>query len=172
MNRSGKVDRRGFIAAGAGTGLALTASAASALDAKDVAVSKAVCTTVPDMPSAVRPDPQSNWRDFSPQEVAIAFRNHAMQAEFLREPITPLGAHYLLIHFDVPQLSATDYSITIDGRVRNPRRLSLADLKTRQSVTQASRLISKMVGYSRKRRVWQIMPRHEQRSFTTGDTRK
>ena len=96
----------------------------------------APCTTVPDTATAQRPDPQENWQVFSAPETALAFRNHGMQAELLREPITPLGAHYLLIHFDIPQLSADNYSVAVGGRVRAPSRVSLADLKARRSMTQ------------------------------------
>lgn len=94
------------------------------------------CSTVPLLPTPARPDPQANWLDFSPAEVTLAFRNHGMQAEFGRERITPLGAHYLLIHFDVPKLSADNYSIAIGGRVKNPRKISLTELKSRPSVSQ------------------------------------
>lgn len=96
-----------------------------------------VCTTVPDTPTPVRPEPQENWRVFSAAETTLAFRNHGMQAELLREAITPLGAHFLLIHFDVPQLEAENYSLAVGGRVRNPARVTLSDLKARRVVTQA-----------------------------------
>jgi DMSO/TMAO reductase YedYZ molybdopterin-dependent catalytic subunit len=108
---------------------------ASGLAGDSTAGSK--CTTISGTPSALRPDPQENWRDFSAVETLLAFRNHGMQAEFLREPITPLGAHYLLIHFDVPQLGAENYAVSIGGRVRNPMRVSLADIRSRRTFSQA-----------------------------------
>ncbi|GAC1651707.1 MAG: hypothetical protein NVS4B3_12810 [Gemmatimonadaceae bacterium] len=111
----------------ASTGATMAAASASADPA---------CTTVPDVPTASRPDPQENWRVFSAPETALAFRNHGMHAELLREPITPLGAHYLLIHFDIPRLSAERYSLAIGGRVRTPARVSLEDLKSRPALTQ------------------------------------
>ncbi|MGH1574364.1 molybdopterin-dependent oxidoreductase [Methylobacterium sp. P31] len=83
-----------------------------------------------------RPIPQARWQDFSEAETLLGFRNHGMFAEVLREPITPLGAHYLLIHFDVPQLSDENYTLTIAGRVRTPLQIGLGELKTRPSVTQ------------------------------------
>lgn len=88
------------------------------------------------LPTPDRPEPQANWQVFSAPEVALAFRNHGIQAELLREPITPLGAHYLLIHFDIPKLDAAGYAIDIGGRVRKPSRVSLAALKARRSMTQ------------------------------------
>lgn len=92
---------------------------------------------ISDTPTATRPDPQADWRDFSASEVQLAFRCHGMQAEFLREPVTPLGAHFLLIHFDVPRLSAQDYAIELGGRVRHPRRVPLRELQERRVLTQA-----------------------------------
>ncbi|MBM6583545.1 sulfite oxidase [Microvirga sp. BT689] len=128
------LSRRSFVA--------LSAMAATLIDQAHADVppsfpnAQGNCSTVPATPTAERPAPQENWLDFSPAEVTLAFRNHGMQAEFLREPITPLGTHYLLIHFDVPQLSADNYSIAIGGRVRNPRRISLTELKSRPVVSQ------------------------------------
>ena len=39
---------------------------------------------------------------FTREEVWLALRNHGMHLEGLRYPITPIGMHYLLIHFDIP----------------------------------------------------------------------
>ena len=36
------------------------------------------------------------------EELALAARNHGMPLEALRYPVTPVGLHYLLIHYDVP----------------------------------------------------------------------
>jgi hypothetical protein len=36
------------------------------------------------------------------EELQLAARNHGMPLECLRYPVTPLGLHYLLIHYDVP----------------------------------------------------------------------
>ena len=81
-------------------------------------------------PTPARPSPQSNFRDFSLYEVESAFRNHGLPMEILKHPITPLGLHYLLIHFDIPtQLKAQNYSITVQGRVKNNLTISLEELK-------------------------------------------
>ncbi len=127
------MSRRGFVAMGAVAATALTGLREHG-SPSDVT---GACTTIPDTPTAERPEPQANWRDFSAAETTLAFRNHGMQAELLREAVTPLGAHYLLIHFDIPKLSAVDYSLAIGGRVRTPRRVSLGALKARRTVTQA-----------------------------------
>ena len=94
------------------------------------------CTTIPGTPTARRPSPQNNWLDLSRPETELAFRNHGMLTELLREPITPLGAHYLLVHFDIPRLSEDNYTVAIGGRVRNPAQIALSDLKQRQAVAQ------------------------------------
>ena len=39
-------------------------------------------------------------------ELRLAARNHAMPLEALRYPVTPVGLHYLLIHFDIPEVEA------------------------------------------------------------------
>ncbi|WP_167772541.1 sulfite oxidase [Ramlibacter henchirensis] len=131
--------RRQFLAtSAAATAAALTAprAAGQLTTGNPLQVKPANCTTVPDTPTPARPDPQNASRVFSAAETVLAFRNHGMQAEFLREPLTPLGGHYLLIHFDVPHLEAKGYSVAIDGRVRNPTRLSLDDLKQRPTIKQ------------------------------------
>src|SRR5262244_1345798 len=37
-------------------------------------------------------------------ELQLAARNHGMPAEALRYELTPVGLHYLLIHYDIPDL--------------------------------------------------------------------
>ena len=127
------VSRRQFVTIGAlaATSLSVIGAQASSDEVRTVA-----CNTVPDEPTAERPGPQEHWRDFSAAETTLAFRNHGMHAELLREPITPLGAHYLLIHFDIPALSAAGYELAVQGRVRRQLSLSLDDIKSRPVVTQ------------------------------------
>src|SRR5215211_5765026 len=74
-------------------------------------------------------------QEFSQEEVGLALRNHGMHLEGLRYPITPIGMHYLLIHFDIPFIDPTTYELSIAGCVRNPLRLSLGDVKARPAVT-------------------------------------
>ena len=66
----------------------------------------------------------------------LAFRDDGQPAEMLREQIRPFGMHFMLIHFDIPQLDAADYRVAVAGRVRAPMVLSLDDLKVRASLTQ------------------------------------
>lgn len=96
------------------------------------------CTAVPDTPTPVRPDPQQASHVFSAPETVLAFRNHGMQAELLSEPITPLGCHYVLVHFDIPKLRANGYSVAIDGRVRHPMRLMLDEIRSMPKIIQAA----------------------------------
>ena len=56
-------------------------------------------------PTPDRPPPSADLVSY--EETMLAFRNHGFHLEFLDRPITPLGSHYLLIHFDIP---------TADGR--------------------------------------------------------
>src|SRR5437879_1804405 len=60
-----------------------------------------------------------------------------MPLEALRYPITPLGLHYLLIHFDIPLVDAATYWLAVAGHVDKPLRLTLEDLKSRPATTLA-----------------------------------
>ena len=73
--------------------------------------------------------------EFTREEVALALRNPGMPLEGLRYPITPIGMHYLLIHFDIPFIDPTTYELPVAGRVRNPLNLTLEELKARPTIT-------------------------------------
>jgi DMSO/TMAO reductase YedYZ molybdopterin-dependent catalytic subunit len=60
-----------------------------------------------------------------------------MPLEALRYPITPVGLHYLLIHYDIPSVEVERYALTIDGRVERPLRLTLDALRDRPAVELA-----------------------------------
>ncbi len=74
-------------------------------------------------------------RDFTREEVWLALRNHGMHLEGLRYPITPVGMHYLLIHFDIPLIDPAAYELEIGGLVRKPSRLTLDEIKARPALT-------------------------------------
>jgi DMSO/TMAO reductase YedYZ molybdopterin-dependent catalytic subunit len=78
--------------------------------------------------------------DFSAVELALATRNHGMPLEALRYDLTPVGLHYLLIHFDIPQVDAETWRLEIGGEVRNPLSLSLDDVKQRPKASRACTL--------------------------------
>jgi sulfane dehydrogenase subunit SoxC len=71
------------------------------------------------------------------QELQLAARNHALPLEALRYPITPVGLHYLLIHYDVPAVDPTGWSLRIGGHVEHELTLSLEDLRERPHVELA-----------------------------------
>jgi sulfane dehydrogenase subunit SoxC len=73
----------------------------------------------------------------SREELQLAARNHGMPLEALRYPITPAGLHYLLIHYDIPAVDPATWRLEVAGSVRSPLRLSLADLRSRPTVTAA-----------------------------------
>jgi len=66
-------------------------------------------------------------------ELQLAARNHGMPLEALRYDVTPVGLHYLLIHFDVPEVPA-DWRLRVGGRVARELSLSLEDLRERPLV--------------------------------------
>jgi sulfane dehydrogenase subunit SoxC len=63
------------------------------------------------------------------EELQLAARNHGMPLEALRYPITPVGLHYLLIHYDVPDVDPAGWSLTVRGE--RELSLALAELKER-----------------------------------------
>ena len=79
--------------------------------------------------------PISTTPEYSREEVGLALRNPGMQLEGLRYPITPIGMHNLLIHFDIPQVDPATYELPMKGRVRNALKLSLEEIKARPKVT-------------------------------------
>jgi len=71
----------------------------------------------------------------SAEELGLAARNHGMPLEMLREPITPVGLHYLLIHFDIPAVDPDTWRLQVGGLVERPLTLSLDDVKARPART-------------------------------------
>ena len=74
---------------------------------------------------------------FTREEMLQAQRCHSMHAEGLRYPVTPVGMHYLLIHYDIPRLDPEAYALEVGGLVREPLRLTLEDIRARPRVTEA-----------------------------------
>jgi sulfane dehydrogenase subunit SoxC len=46
--------------------------------------------------------PETGAEGITLDELQLAARNHGLPLEALRYDITPLGLHYLLIHYDIP----------------------------------------------------------------------
>jgi sulfane dehydrogenase subunit SoxC len=70
----------------------------------------------------------------SREELALAARNHGMPLEALRYPVTPLGLHYLLTHFDIPAVDPAGWSLKIGGLVARPVELTLAEIRAMPAV--------------------------------------
>ncbi|EST35985.1 molybdopterin-dependent oxidoreductase [Streptomyces roseochromogenus] len=69
-------------------------------------------------------------------ELALATRNHGLPLEALRHDVTPPGLHYVLTHYDIPYVpNAGAWRLSVDGRVRVPLDLSLADLLSFPQIT-------------------------------------
>ena len=83
---------------------------------------------------AVVPDSDSG---ISLDELRLAARNHAMPLEALRWPITPVGLHYLLIHYDVPLVDPASWRLELGGAVERPLGFTLDELRARPAVEMA-----------------------------------
>jgi DMSO/TMAO reductase YedYZ molybdopterin-dependent catalytic subunit len=69
-------------------------------------------------------------------ELGLAARNHGMPLELMRHDVTPLGAHYLLTHYDIPFADAATWRLDVGGQVGSPLSLSMGDLRAREVVTR------------------------------------
>ena len=65
------------------------------------------------------------------EELQLAARNHGMPLEALRYPITPVGLHYLLIHYDIPVVDAEAWRLRVHGLVDRTLEVSLDELRAR-----------------------------------------
>jgi DMSO/TMAO reductase YedYZ molybdopterin-dependent catalytic subunit len=74
---------------------------------------------------------------FYREEIQLAFRNRGIFLEGLRYPITPTGMHYLLVHFDVPDIDAHRWRLAVGGLVSRPLRMTLDEIKRRPVETLA-----------------------------------
>ena len=59
-------------------------------------------------------------------ELQLATRNHGLPLEALRYLLTPVGLHYLLVHYDIPAVVADAWGLQVVGEVERPVSLSLA----------------------------------------------
>lgn len=70
-------------------------------------------------------------------ELQLAARNKGMPLEALAYDITPVGLHYLLVHFDIPVLDPASWRLQLGGLFRRPMTLTLDELRSRPRRTQA-----------------------------------
>lgn len=73
---------------------------------------------------------------FEIEELRLAARNHAGFTELLDRDVTPIGAHYLVVHFDIPTIEPASYRLDVDGRVRQALSLSMQALRERTAITR------------------------------------
>jgi sulfane dehydrogenase subunit SoxC len=71
------------------------------------------------------------------QELQMAARNHGMPLEALRWDVTPIGLHYLLTHYDIPQVEPTSWRLEVDGLVERPLSLTVDELRARPAAEVA-----------------------------------
>jgi len=67
--------------------------------------------------------------EISLAELQLAARNHGLPLEVLREPVTPVGLHYLLVHYDIPAVDPASWRLTVDGEVESRRTFDLEALR-------------------------------------------
>ena len=67
-------------------------------------------------------------------ELQLATRNHGLPLEALRWPVTPIGLHYVLVHYDIPQVDPAAFRLEIGGHVRRPLSLTLGEIRARPAV--------------------------------------
>ena len=60
-----------------------------------------------------------------------------MPLEALRWDVTPIGLHYLLIHYDIPEVDPAAFRLEVDGLVERPLSLGLDELRGRPAVELA-----------------------------------
>ncbi|HEU4362162.1 MAG TPA: hypothetical protein VFR27_11740 [Mycobacterium sp.] len=73
--------------------------------------------------------------NFTVMEVMGKSRCHGMQLEGLAYPVTPMGMHYLLIHYDIPKLDEKAYRVKVGGLVQNRLTLDMDNIRSRPRVT-------------------------------------
>ncbi|HWB72978.1 MAG TPA: sulfite oxidase [Egibacteraceae bacterium] len=73
--------------------------------------------------------------DLTLEELRLATRNHGMPLEALRYDVTPVGLHYLLVHYDIPAVDPRSWRLEVGGLVQRPRAWTVDELRTRPAVT-------------------------------------
>jgi sulfane dehydrogenase subunit SoxC len=89
---------------------------------------------VPALPEAIDLPSQIDAPWITREELQLAARNHGMPLEALRHDVTPVGLHYLLIHYDIPHADPASWRLEVSGRVRRPLSLTLDDIRSRPAI--------------------------------------
>lgn len=69
------------------------------------------------------------------EELQLAARNSGMPLEALRYDVTPVGLHYLLVHYDIPTIDPTTWRLEIGGHLGRETSLDLEALRSRPRET-------------------------------------
>jgi sulfane dehydrogenase subunit SoxC len=69
------------------------------------------------------------------EELQLAFRNRGMPLEAMRYDLTPTGLHYLVVHWDIPQVEPATWRLRVSGSVRETLELTLDELRARPRTT-------------------------------------
>ncbi|MCY3983811.1 MAG: molybdopterin-dependent oxidoreductase [Roseovarius sp.] len=72
---------------------------------------------------------------YTEEEVRLANRNSGSLLETLNHDITPTGAHYLLIHFDVPNIDPSLHNLEFGDGFDSPYSLSMEDIRSLPRIT-------------------------------------
>ena len=85
----------------------------------------------------INPKKKPDTKDgvYDDAERGLANRNSGTLLETLALDITPLGAHYLLTHFDTPIIDANQHQLHFKGAFRNPFHLDMNDIRSLPKVT-------------------------------------
>lgn len=78
--------------------------------------------------------PQTSSTRYTRDELEAASRNHAFYLEMLGLDTTPIGAHYVVLHFDIPLVDAVAWRLEVGGLVARPLTLTLDHLRQRARV--------------------------------------
>ena len=68
-------------------------------------------------------------------ELGLAFRNRGMPLEAMTHDTTPVGLHYLVIHWDIPVADEATWRVAVEGRVGRSLSLTMDDLRARPRTT-------------------------------------
>jgi DMSO/TMAO reductase YedYZ molybdopterin-dependent catalytic subunit len=82
---------------------------------------------------AMRSEPGAE--PFGLDELRLAGRNRGSLPEALRYDVTPVGLHYLLIHFDVPYVDPASWRLSVGGSVERTVELGLDELRALPAAT-------------------------------------
>ena len=69
------------------------------------------------------------------EELQLSARNHSMPLEALRREVTPPGLHYVLTHFDIPDIDGDAWHLRISGAVERALELNMAALRRDPAIT-------------------------------------